>query len=147
MNKPVPTLDFFLDSPAEQVKNLLALNEVSAAAGLSLTPEEAALVVAENTQALADHGRIAWDDALLEKFVRRFADSAAVSNHNYAELLRVACEAYYYLLDEADDRIHEDEAVAAIVAAIDKGCTTAQEILANRGVAALARVRSRRREI
>ncbi len=101
---------------------LMALNDQTAAWGLTLTQEEAAQVAVCRTKALHLNERIEVGLGALEKLTAVFAASGYVERSDWAELLCRVTEMFYQYKTDMEDRISDTELIAYLFYCFELEC-------------------------
>ncbi len=110
-------------------EHLLALNDVSGAEGLVLSPEDAAAVVENRSQALYDTERVEFGTGALDMIVSTFCRSAYVSRNNWKDTLSAVVEIFYSAKNETCDLVSDSETVGFLFDAFDGFCAGSLELL------------------
>ncbi len=118
---------------------VVAHNNTSARYGLSLTHAEATELVATQSRALADTGRVSFGGGVIEALIDAFCDSPYLSQRDWAEALHELVELFYYMKTETDDTIGDGELIDRMKRWFDGRCGGSLELLAGRELEALAR--------
>ncbi|MGN0155685.1 MAG: DUF6323 family protein [Lachnospiraceae bacterium] len=98
-------------------KNKVSLqkcNRVSEHFGLSLTEEQMTLLNQNRIETLQKTGRIEFGEGILEKLVYVFCDSPYIQQDEYAQLLIDLQELFYILKGETQEKMTDDELLAAM---------------------------------
>ena len=93
-------------------EQLLSLNADTSERGLFLTPSEAAELVETRSLALAGSGRIEIGGGAPEKIIRVFSHSEYLYPYNYAATLNELVEAFYFLKNDTESRMSDDDLIA-----------------------------------
>ena len=92
-----------------QVGKVIETNRATAQYGLTLTEEEAKLIVRERTDALQEQKRVEFGDSITPRIIYEFCDSDFIDQNNYVETI-VRLQAIFYLYkNEMLDEISDDE--------------------------------------
>ena len=77
-----------------QLSNVIKTNETTEQFGLSLTEQDAKLILAERKNALAEQKRIEFGEGIATKIIYEFCDSEYIHQSNYVEQL-FDCRKYF----------------------------------------------------
>lgn len=122
--------------PLEKIQ---AANDYTSRYGLSLSEEEAALLLRERKDALKEQGRVEFGEGILPKLIFAFCDSPYIFQDNYAETLGRLQEIFYFYKNESLDEITDDELINFMKASFDGSCQGSLDYLEDTGMEALAR--------
>lgn len=92
-----------------QLSNVIKTNETTERFGLSLTGEDAKLILAERKNALAEQKRIEFGAGIAIKIIYEFCDSEYIHQSNYVETIIRLQEIFYLYKNEMHDEITDDE--------------------------------------
>ncbi len=92
-----------------QLAKLLEINTLTEPFGLTLSQEEAQLVLAERNRTLKEQKRVEVGSSILPELIREFCDSAYISQDNYTETLIRLEEIFFLYKNEMMDEISDDE--------------------------------------
>ena len=92
-----------------QLAKLLEINSFTESFGLSLSPEEARLILAERNHTLKDQKRVEVGSGILPELIREFCDSAYLTQDNYVETLIRLQEIFFLYKNEMMDEISDSE--------------------------------------
>ena len=70
-----------------QLSNVIKTNETTEQFGLSLTEQDAKLILAERKNALAEQKRIEFGEGIATKIIYEFCDSEYIHQSNYVETI------------------------------------------------------------
>lgn len=88
---------------------LLKTNDYTKKFGLSLTEQDAELLVQERKENLKAQERIEFGKGIMEKLIFAFCDSAYIYQDNYVDTLERLQEIFYLYKNEALDEVTDDE--------------------------------------
>lgn len=80
--------------------------------GLTLTEEEAKMLLQERERCLKEQHRVEFGESILPKLIQAFCDSDFVSGENYADVLARLQEIFYLFKNESLDLLTDDELLA-----------------------------------
>ena len=92
-----------------QLSNVIKTNETTEQFGLSLTEQDAKLILAERKNALAEQKRIEFGEGIATKIIYEFCDSEYIHQSNYVETIIRLQEIFYLYKNEMHDEITDDE--------------------------------------
>ena len=92
-----------------QAGGIVATNEKAARFGLSLTEQEAGLIVSEGQSALREQRRVEFGEGIAPKIIYEFCDSDFIDQNNYVETIIRLQEIFYQYKNEMLDEISDDE--------------------------------------
>lgn len=92
-----------------QLEKTLETNGRTEKFGLTLTAEDAALLLEERGQALREQGRIEFGEGILPKLIDAFCDSAFLTQEGYVDTLIRLQEIFYLYKNETMDELTDDE--------------------------------------
>lgn len=92
-----------------QVGKIIEANRVTAQYGLSLTEEEAKLILRERTDSLREQKRVEFSDSITPRIIYEFCDSDFIDQNNYVETIIRLQEIFYLYKNEMLDEISDDE--------------------------------------
>lgn len=118
---------------------LVALDTVTAAYGLTLGPAQATALVEAKEAALRHWGRVEFGPGILGKLAVAFCDSPYMTQACYAATLEELTTLFYELKAETLESWTDDELIQSMCAAFNGPCHGSLELLANRDMERLAR--------
>ena len=92
-----------------QVTGMLATNQTTARYGLTLSEEEAGLILAEKNRTLKEQKRVECGEGITPKIIYAFCDSDFIDQNNYVETLIRLQEIFYLYKNEMLDEISDEE--------------------------------------
>ena len=95
-----------------ELSKILSCNEKTAGFGLTLTEEEAGLLLACRLDALKDERRVEFGDGILSRLIEAFCDSEYMNQDEYADTLSGLLEIFYLYKNESGDCLTDDELLA-----------------------------------
>ncbi len=110
-------------------EHLLSLNVISGAEGLVLSPDDAAAVAANRSQALCDTERVEFGTGALDMIVSTFCRSSYISRNNWRDTLSAVVEIFYSAKNETCDLVSDSETVGFLFDAFDGFCAGSLELL------------------
>ena len=128
-----------LNAQSTSLTPVIECNEYTKKFGLSLSEEEAKLLLTERKDALKEQQRIEFGEGILKKLIFAFCDSPYLEQENYAATLAELQEAFYYFKTEAMDRFSDDELIEFMVTVFNGRAQGSAEYLSGTSLEALAR--------
>jgi hypothetical protein len=115
-----------------QINEIVEMNEETAKYRLTLTVEEAKEIIEIRNHILESYGRIEIDTIVTKKFIQRFYTSPLINQEDYATIINELHEIYYYLKNETEDKIGDDELIDLITGFFNNSCGGSIELLRGR---------------
>lgn len=97
-----------------QVQEILGMNKVSEKFGLALNRTEAEEIIEERNRALRSYGRVELSLEVTVKLAQSFCSSPFIRQEDYAAVLKDLQEIFYYLKNETEDAIGDDELISVM---------------------------------
>lgn len=91
------------------IQKIVSTNQFTGRFGLSLSEDEAQLLVIERKNSLKEQRRVEFGEGILEKLIFRFCDSPYISQDNYVETIERLQEIFYLYKNESLDELTDDE--------------------------------------
>lgn len=114
--------DWLLISQKNELANVLNTNELSEKFGLTLTSQDAELILAERKKSLIEQRRVEFGDNIIQKLIYEFCDSQYVDRNSYVETLIRLQEIFYQFKNETEDMITDDELLHVMRDMFDEVC-------------------------
>lgn len=92
-----------------QLGKVVETNRTTAQYGLTLTEEEAKLILQERKSALQEQKRVEFGDSITPRIIYEFCDSDFIDQNNYVEMIVRLQEIFYLYKNEMMDEISDDE--------------------------------------
>lgn len=92
-----------------QLAKVLETNQRAERYGLTLSEEEAGLILEERGRALKEQKRVEFGEGILPKIIDEFCDSAYLEQEHYVETLIRLQDIFYLYKNEMMDEITDDE--------------------------------------
>ncbi len=124
------SLESFALQPMDD--KILALNTVSQAYGLTLTPEEAKDLSEVRARSLKDNERLEIGLGAMEGVIRRFSRSSFVDKQNYAWVIAEVTDLFYYIKTETDDKISDNDLLDELFLRFEQRCRGSVDLLISR---------------
>ncbi|MDD2620827.1 MAG: DUF6323 family protein, partial [Syntrophomonadaceae bacterium] len=130
----------FMGSELRQVSlgEVLELNKVSQKFGLTLSAVQAEELMEARNKAITSHGRVELNIEVLKKIVVVFCRSEYIDSADYAETLNELIDIFYYMKNETEDLIGDDDLIALMKEFFDTSCRGSVDLLKNRELAMYA---------
>lgn len=92
-----------------QLAKVLETNRRAECYGLTLSEEEAGLILEERGRALKEQKRVEFGEGILPKIIDEFCDSAYLDQEHYVEILIRLQDIFYLYKNEMMDEITDEE--------------------------------------
>lgn len=94
---------------ANELSRLIETNEIAEKYGLTLSEEDAKLIMEERRNSLKDQQRIEFGEGILSKLIYEFCDSAYIQQSDYVETIIRLQDIFYLYKNETLDDISDDD--------------------------------------
>ena len=84
--------------------------------GMTISPEQAVMLVRRQAEVLRDTGRVDFGGGVLKKPAEAFCDSPYIQPCDWADTLAQLTELFYALKNETRDQLGDDTLIAAMAA-------------------------------
>lgn len=101
-----------LARPKEELETLIACNKRSENFGLTLTKEEAKMLIKCRNDSLRNYRRIELGNGILDKLIDTFCDSQYIDQDTYADTMAELQDIFYLFKNEAADELTDDELIS-----------------------------------
>lgn len=105
-----------------QLVKVIETNKVTQQYGLSLSEQDAELILAERGHALRESRRVEFGEGIMSKIIYEFCDSDFVDQNNYVDTLVRLQEIFYLYKNEMQDEISDDELLHFMREQFDQIC-------------------------
>ncbi len=105
-----------------QLAKVVETNRVTQQYGLSLSEQEAQLIVAERSHALRESRRVEFGEGIIPKIIYEFCDSDFIDQNNYVDTLVRLQDIFYMYKNEMQDEISDDELLHFMREQFDQVC-------------------------
>jgi hypothetical protein len=122
-----------------QTNEILKTNEETRKYGLTLTAEEATEIVEVRNHLLQSYGRIELDMEATKKLIHCFSASPFINQADYVPALKDLQEIFYYLKNETNDELGDDNLIEIIKELLNNSCEGSIELLQGRELEAFVR--------
>ena len=92
-----------------QLGKVVKTNETTKQYGLSLTEQDAELILEEGKNSLAEQKRVEFGEGIAAKIIYEFCDSDYIHQSNYVDTIIRLQEIFYLYKNEMQDEITDDE--------------------------------------
>lgn len=124
---------------SRQLANVREANGYTEKFGLTLTDEEAALLLKERKEVLKNQERVEFGEGILPKLIYAFCDSPYIYQDNYVETLGRLQDIFYFYKNESLDEITDDELIDFMKDQFDGPCQGSLDYLEDTGLETFAR--------
>ena len=98
--------------------------------GMTISPEQAAMLVRHQAEVLRDTGRIDFGGGVLKKLAETFCGSPYIQSADWTDTLAQLTEIFYTLKNETRDHLGDDALIAAMAARFNGGAGGSLDALA-----------------
>lgn len=120
------------------ISEILKTNKESRKYGLALSPAEAYELIEARNRSIQNHGRVELGIEAVKKIITAFCNSPFISPEDYALTLNELIEIFYYMKNQTDDKIGDDELISIMQEFFNTSCHGSLELLKNRELALFA---------
>lgn len=114
---------------ATQVAEVLKTNSYTEKFGLTLTKQDALMLVKARGEALREQRRVEFGEGILSKLIFAFCDSDFIEPEHFAETLERLQEIFYLYKNESMDELTDDELISFMREKYDGECQGSLEYL------------------
>lgn len=122
-----------------QVAKLLVVNEYTERFGLTLTEEDAKLLLDDRRNSLVEKQRIEFGEGILPKLIEAFCDSPYIYQDNYVDTIGRLQDIFYEYKNESMDALTDDELIEKMQEAFNGECQGSTDYLEETILEELAR--------
>lgn len=105
-----------------QLNKVIKTNESTEQFGLSLTEQDAKLILDERKNSLAEQKRIEFGEGIAAKVIYEFCDSDYIHQSNYVDTIIRLQEIFYLYKNEMQDEITDDELLHLMKEQFENSC-------------------------
>ena len=105
-----------------QLAKVLETNQITAKFGLSLTAQDAELILEERKNVLKEQKRVEFGQGIVPKIIFEFCDSDYIDQNNYVDTIVRLQEIFYLYKNEMQDEITDDELLHLMKEQFEKIC-------------------------
>lgn len=109
-------------SKKQQLSNVIKSNEYTSKYGLTLSNEDAQILVTDYTNSLKDHRRFEFGGETINKIIFAFCDSPYIYQDNYVDTIGRLVDIFYLFKNESLDELSDDELLEFMRREFDKTC-------------------------
>ena len=125
-------------SDTNQLATVMDTNQYTEQFGLTLSEQDAQLILDNRKAALRTQQRIEFGESIVPKIIREFCDSSYIDQNTYAETIMRLQEIFYLYKNEMNDEITDDELLYLMRKQYDELCFGDLEYLESTCLAAFA---------
>lgn len=92
-----------------QLAKVMETNRMTARYGLTLTEQDAKLLVEERSRVLREERRVEFGPGILPRIIEEFCDSDFIDQNNYVDTVIRLQEIFYLFKNEMQDEITDEE--------------------------------------
>ena len=116
-------------SGKNQLQKVMGMNAKTERFGLSLTEEDARMLVEKRLENLKEQRRVEFGEGILPKLIFTFCDSPYLDQGNYADIIAQLQEIFYLYKNESMDELSDDELLSLMKEAFDGECQGSLDFL------------------
>ena len=94
---------------SNQLARLVETNNETEKYGLTLTEEDAQMILEERKNVLREQKRVEFTEGIVPKIIKEFCDSKYIDQNNYVSTIVRLQEIFYLYKNEMQDEISDDE--------------------------------------
>lgn len=94
---------------SNQLSKVVETNQDTERFGLTLTEQDAQLILDERKHVLSEQKRVEFGESIVPKIIREFCDSDFIDQNNYVSTIIRLQEIFYLYKNEMQDKITDDE--------------------------------------
>ena len=125
-------------SDTNQLATVMETNQYTEQFGLTLSEQDAQLILDNRKAALRTQQRIEFGEGIVPKIMREFCDSPYIDQNTYVETIMRLQEIFYLYKNEMNDEITDDELLHLMRKQYDELCFGDLEYLESTCLAAFA---------
>lgn len=123
----------------EQINKILNLNEETILYGLKLKKEDIMQIIEVRNQVVTGYGRIELGTDVINKLIKSFYNCPFIEQDDYMLTIMELQEVFYYMKNETEDRISDDELIEILKDFFENYCRGSIELLQGREIESFAR--------
>ena len=128
-----------LMSEQNQLENVMETNRFTQKFGLSLSDEEAEILVADRRDSLQEQRRVEFGEGILPKLIFAFCDSPYIYQDNYVDTIGRLQDIFYLYKNESMDEATDDELIEFMKEQFEGECQGSLEHLEDTSLEQFAR--------
>ena len=121
------------------IETVRACNEYTRKFGLTLSKEEALVLINDRKESLKEQQRVEFGESILPKLIFTFCDSPYIYQENYVESIGKLQEIFYLFKNESLDELTDDELLDYMKGAFENECQGSLEHLEDTALDRFAR--------
>lgn len=95
----------------QQLGKVISLNDITMRYGISITEEDALVLMDDRKYSLKDKQRVEFGEGILPKLINAFCDSEYIYKDNFLETIGRLQDVFYEYKNESMDEINDDELI------------------------------------
>lgn len=111
------------------INEVLEVNEEIREFGLELTAKDVTQIINARNKVLYNYGRVELSYDVTKKIIKEFGSSFFVNNENYISIFNEMNELFYYIKNETEDKIGDDNLIYIMKDLFDHSCGGSVELL------------------
>jgi hypothetical protein len=111
---------------------ILQSNQESQKYGLVLTMANARDIIESRNQSIKNLGRVELGIGIINKIITAFCSSPYIDQDEYAYIICELVETFYYMKNETEDRMGDDELISRMQKFFNTSCQGSLDLLRNR---------------
>lgn len=123
----------------KQFELVMSCNQYTQQFGLSLTKEDALILVKDRKDTLKEHQRVEFGEGILPKLIFTFCDSPYIYQENYVDTIGKLQDIFYLYKNESLDELTDDELVDYMKKSFEGECQGSLEYLEDTALDRFAR--------
>lgn len=112
----------YLNSGSNQLERLMTCNQYTQKFGLTITKEDAEILVKDRKDALREQQRVEFGEGILAKLIFTFCDSPYIYQENLVDTIGRLQDIFYLYKNESLDELSDDELVEYMKKSFDGEC-------------------------
>lgn len=125
------------------IDELLKTNEESVKYGLLLSPQDASELIKSRNLVIHNYRRVELGIEVLKSIISEFCSSPFINAQDYVLTLSELVDIFYYMKNETDDRIGDNELIGLMKVFFNDSCRGSTELLKNRELELIASILKR----
>ncbi len=105
-----------------QITKVIETNKYTEKYGLSLSEQDAELIIENKKNTLKEQGRVEFGETILPRLIFEFCDSNYIEQDNYADTIIRLQEIFYLYKNETMDEVTDDELLHFMREQFDNVC-------------------------
>ena len=113
----------------QQIDEILEMNDQSSQFGVMLTANQAIQILEARNRFIQSIGRIELGVEASKLIIAYFCNSSFINQDDYVNILAELHEVFYYMKNETEDKIGDDELIRIIKDCFEKDCGGSLELI------------------